>query len=216
MSELTPETVLSAYASGIFPMAESADADSIFWVDPQKRGIIPLDGFHVSRRLARDVKRDKFAVRVDTAFESVIANCAEPGAERGSTWINDTIIEAFTELFDLKVAHCVECWRGETLVGGLYGLSLGGVFFGESMFSVERDASKIALVHLVARLRHGGFNLLDTQFITDHLKTFGAVEISRASYHRELARAMTGDGDFYSLPAGTSGRDVMQLITQIS
>lgn len=216
MSELTPQTLLSAYASGIFPMAESAEADSIFWVDPEERGIIPLDKFHVSRRLARDVKREKFTLRIDTAFEAVISACAEPGAERGSTWINDAIIESYTDLFNLKVAHSVECWQGETLVGGLYGLSLGGAFFGESMFSIERDASKIALVHLVARLRYGGFRLLDTQFVTDHLKTFGAIEISRAAYHRALARAMSGDGDFYSLPAGTSGREVMQLITLTS
>lgn len=219
MSELTPETILSAYASGVFPMAESADADSVFWVDPQKRGIIPLDKFHVSRRLARDVKRDKFTVRVDTAFEAVITACAEPAepvSERGSTWINDTIIEIFTELFALKIAHCVECWHGETLVGGLYGLSLGGVFFGESMFSAQRDASKIALVHLVARLQSGGYKLLDTQFVTDHLKTFGATEISRAAYKRELARALTHEGDFYSLPVDVSGANVMQLITQTS
>lgn len=216
MSELTPETLLSAYASGFFPMAESAEADSVFWVDPEKRGIIPLDKFHVSRRLARDVKRDKFTVRIDTAFDAVITACAAPGAERGSTWINDAIIEAYTRLFDLKVAHSVECWQGEALVGGLYGLSLGGAFFGESMFSAERDASKIALVHLVARLRHGGFSLLDTQFVTDHLKTFGAIEISRSAYHRELENAMAGEGDFYSLPTETSGADVMQLITQTS
>jgi len=216
MSRLTLETVLSAYASGVFPMAESADADSVFWVDPQRRGIIPLDKFHLPKRLARDIRASKFEVRIDTAFEAVIEGCAEPGLNRGSTWINETIREIFTELFERNVAHSVECWQDGELVGGLYGISLGAAFFGESMFTRVRDASKIALTHLVARLIHGNYVLLDTQFVTEHLSRFGAVEISRAAYHRQLARAMSSQADFYSLPTDISGADVVQLVTHTS
>lgn len=216
MSQLTLETVLSAYASGIFPMAESADAESVFWVDPQRRGIIPLDEFHLPRRLARDVKADKYDVRVDTAFEAVMRGCAAPGLNRGSTWINETILEIFISLHERRIAHSVECWQDNELVGGLYGISLGAAFFGESMFTRARDASKIALTHLVARLIKGDYVLLDTQFVTEHLSKFGAVEISRTAYHRLLGRAMSREADFYSLPADASGADVVQLVTQTS
>jgi len=216
MSQLTLDTVLSAYASGVFPMAESADADSVFWVDPQRRGILPLDKFHLPRRLARDLRAEKFEVRIDTAFKEVMQGCAEPGINRGSTWINASILEIFTSLSDQKIAHSVECWQDDTLVGGLYGISLGAAFFGESMFTHVRDASKMALAHLVARLLHGGYTLLDTQFVTEHLSRFGAVEISRAAYHRLLGRAMSREADFYSLPADISGADVVQLVTQTS
>ena len=216
MSQLTPETVLDAYASGIFPMAKSAESDSVFWVNPQRRGILPLDKFHLPRRLARDLRAEKFEIRIDTAFEDVMRGCAEPNINRASTWINNSIIEIFTILFERSVAHSVECWLNEELVGGLYGIALGGAFFGESMFTRSRDASKIALAHLVARLIQGDYTLLDTQFVTEHLSRVGAIEISRAAYHRLLDRAMSSNADFYSLPTDTSGDDIVQLVTQTS
>ena len=187
---LTPDILLEAYAAGIFPMAESADDPELFWVDPNRRGIIPLDAFHVPRRLQRMLRRRGFAVRVDSAFAAVIRGCAEAGETRPSTWINDEIIRLYSALAARGAAHSVECWRGEELVGGLYGVSLGAAFFGESMFSRVTDASKVALVHLVARLKLGGYRLLDTQFVTPHLAQFGAIEISRARYHRLLADAL--------------------------
>ena len=216
MSQLTPETVLDAYASGIFPMAESAESDSVFWVNPQRRGILPLDKFHLPRRLARDLRAEKFEIRIDIAFEEVMRGCAEPNINRTSTWINNSIIEIFAILFERSVAHSVECWLNEELVGGLYGIALGGAFFGESMFTRSRDASKIALAHLVARLIQGDYTLLDTQFVTEHLSRVGAIEISRAAYHRLLDRAMSSNADFYSLPTDTSGDDIVQLVTQTS
>ena len=187
---LTPDILLEAYAAGIFPMAESADDPELFWVDPTRRGILPLDAFHVPRRLKRVLRRTGFAVRVDTAFAAVMRGCAEASETRPSTWINDEIIRLYTALFARGAAHSVECWHEGELVGGLYGVSLGAAFFGESMFSRVTDASKVALVHLVARLRAGGYRLLDTQFVTPHLAQFGAVEISRARYHRLLAEAL--------------------------
>jgi leucyl/phenylalanyl-tRNA--protein transferase len=187
---LTPDILLKAYAAGIFPMAESADDKELFWVDPERRGILPLDAFHVSRRLGRALRRGTFAVSADTAFAAVIRGCAEASETRPSTWINDEIVRLYTALFERGAAHSVECWRDGELVGGLYGVSLGAAFFGESMFSRVSDASKVALVHLVARLRQGGFRLLDTQFLTPHLAQFGVIEISRARYHRLLAEAL--------------------------
>jgi len=187
---LSPEILLRAYAAGIFPMAESADDPELFWVDPKRRGIIPLDAFHVPRRLRRIVRQNIFTIRCDTAFEAVMHGCAESSDKRPNTWINDEILELYTGLFERGAAHSVECWHDGELVGGLYGVSLGGAFFGESMFSRVTDASKVALVHLVARLRHGGYRLLDTQFLTPHLAQFGAVEITRARYHRLLAEAL--------------------------
>ena len=191
MLRLTPEILVRAYAAGIFPMAESADDPELFWVDPRRRGILPLDAFHVPRRLGRVVRRQIFEIRCDSAFEDVIRACAEASEKRPNTWINDEIVRLYAALFVRGAAHSVECWRDGRLVGGLYGVSLGAAFFGESMFSAETDASKVALVHLVARLRLGGFRLLDTQFLTPHLARFGGIEISRKHYHRLLAEALT-------------------------
>ncbi len=190
MIALTPELLLRAYAAGIFPMAEAADDPDVFWVDPEQRGILPLDGFHLPRRLARTLRRDIFEVRCDGAFEAVVRGCAEPMPDRPKTWINEEIVRLYAALHRLGFAHSVETWRDGELVGGLYGVALGAAFFGESMYSRVTDASKVALAHLVARLRLGGFRLLDTQFVTGHLQQFGAVEISRAQYHRRLTAAL--------------------------
>jgi leucyl/phenylalanyl-tRNA--protein transferase len=187
---VTPELVLRAYRAGLFPMAERRDADRLYWLDPDKRGIQPLDDFHLPRRLARTVLSATFDVRCNTAFEAVLAGCAEPTEDRPETWINPDIERLFGALHAMGHAHSVECWQGGVLVGGLYGVALGGAFFGESMFSRVRDASKVALVHLVARLRLGGFALLDTQFVTDHLARFGAIEVPRLDYRRLLAEAV--------------------------
>jgi leucyl/phenylalanyl-tRNA--protein transferase len=198
--DITPEVLLKAYACGIFPMAESADDHALYWIEPEQRGVIPLDRFHVSARLARTVRTDRYTVAVNRDFDAVIAGCAEPRPGRGRTWINDRIRNLYRKLYERGHCHSVEVYDGETLVGGLYGVSLARAFFGESMFHRARDASKVALVHLVARLRAGGFALLDTQFVTDHLKTFGALEISRRQYHKELEAALVGDADFAALP----------------
>ena len=187
---LTPEILLEAYAAGIFPMAETADDPELFWVDPNRRGILPLEAFHVPRRLRRVLRQGRFSVRADTAFAAVMRGCAAASETRPATWINDEIVRLYGALFERGAAHSVECWREGELVGGLYGVSLGAVFFGESMFSRVSDASKVALVDLVARLRHGGYRLLDTQFLTPHLARFGAIEVSRARYHRLLAEAL--------------------------
>jgi len=194
--QLTPELLLRAYAAGIFPMSESRDDPNIFWVDPQTRGVIPLDGFHVPRSLKRTVRRKPYRVTFDAAFGRVIAGCAGFAKGRPDTWINDEIRHAYTELHGLGFAHSVECWQDDVLVGGLYGVSLGGGFFGESMFSKAKDASKVALVHLVAQLRRGGFVLLDTQFVTGHLKQFGAEEIPARDYLKRLEAALGRQGVF--------------------
>lgn len=199
-SEITPDVLLRAYACGIFPMSESADDPTIFWVEPEQRGIIPLDGFRVSSRLARTVRSGTFRVTVNTAFKQTVAGCAAPQPGRDDTWINGRIRELYTSLHDIGHCHSVEAWLGDELVGGLYGVSLGRAFFGESMFHTARDASKVALVHLVARLIAGGFVLLDTQFVTDHLRSLGAVEIPRRRYRTLLDDAVTGQGDFFTLP----------------
>lgn len=190
MTEITPALVLRAYSMGIFPMAESKDADSVYWIDPDQRGIMPLDGFHVPRRLKRTVRQGRFEIRCDHDFEAVIAACAEACDGRPDTWINGEVRHLFRALHAMGVVHTVECWREGRLLGGLYGLALGGAFFGESMFSRERDASKVALVHLAARLVHGGFTLLDSQFLTDHLARFGAIEIPREEYRDMLDEAI--------------------------
>jgi leucyl/phenylalanyl-tRNA---protein transferase len=200
-SEITPEVLLRAYACGIFPMAESADDPTLFWVEPEMRGVIPLEGFRVAARLARTVRSDAFAVTVNTAFKEVIDGCAAPQPGREETWINKRIRDLYSGLHALGRAHSVEVWRDGDLVGGLYGVSLGRAFFGESMFHRARDASKVALVHLIARLTAGGFELLDTQYVTEHLKSFGAVEIPRRRYTALLDRAMKGPAaDFAKLP----------------
>src|SRR6201993_3465688 len=198
-AEITPEVLLRAYACGIFPMAESADDPTLFWVEPEMRGVIPLDGFRISSRLARTVRSDGFTVTVNTAFKAVISGCAAPLAGREDTWINKRIRDLYCGLHALGHGHSVEVWQDGDLVGGLYGVNLGRAFFGESMFHRARDASKVALVHLVARLRAGGFRLLDTQFVTDHLKTFGAIEVPRRQYHKLLEAALAGEGDFAAL-----------------
>jgi leucyl/phenylalanyl-tRNA--protein transferase len=199
--EITPEVLLKAYACGIFPMAESADDPAIYWIEPEQRGIIPLDGFHVPARLARTVRSDRFTVVADRDFEAVIEGCAEPAPGRTRTWINQRICRLYRGLYRIGHCHTVEVYDGEALVGGLYGVSLGCTFFGESMFHRVRDASKVALVHLVARLKAGGYKLLDAQFITDHLKTFGAVEVPRKQYHKLLAAGLSGEADFHALPS---------------
>lgn len=199
---ITPEILLRAYAGGVFPMAESADDPGLFWVEPEIRGVIPLDAFHLPGRLRRTVRSDRFEIRIDHAFEPVIAACAESRPDREETWINWRIRALFGELFALGYAHTVECWREDRLVGGLYGLSLGGAFFGESMFHRETDASKVALVHLVARLRRGGYRLLDAQFQTAHLAQFGTRELSREAYRILLEQAIDGDAQWWSWPAG--------------
>jgi leucyl/phenylalanyl-tRNA--protein transferase len=184
--ELSPELLLLAYAQGIFPMAEGRDDPEVFWVDPRRRGIVPLDGFHVSRSLARTLRRGAFRVSFDRDFGGVVAGCAE----REETWISGPIAALYAQLHDRGRAHSVEVWDGEMLAGGVYGVTLGAAFFGESMFSRRTDASKVALFHLIGRLRAGGFTLFDTQFLTPHLASLGAVEVSRATYRRMLAEAL--------------------------
>jgi leucyl/phenylalanyl-tRNA--protein transferase len=187
---LTPEILLKAYQAGIFPMAESADDPELFWVDPERRGILPLDGFHLSRRLRRVVRQNRFDVRVDSDFPATMTGCAEATEKRPNTWINAEIVRLYTALFERGAVHSVESWRDGALVGGLYGVSIGAAFFGESMFSRATDARKVALVHLVSLLRQGGYRLLDMQFLTAHLAQFGAVEVPRATYRRLLAKAL--------------------------
>jgi len=194
--EITPEVLLKAYACGIFPMAESADDPGLYWIEPERRGVLPLEGFHVPRRLARVVRQDRFEIRVDSDFEGVLDGCAAPAPGRQRTWINGRIRQLYTNLHSMGRAHSVEAWLDGSLAGGLYGVRLAGAFFGESMFSRVRDASKVALVHLAARLKRGGFSLLDTQFITDHLAQFGATEISRREYQARLDAALRIGGDF--------------------
>jgi leucyl/phenylalanyl-tRNA---protein transferase len=210
------DDLIDCYRRGVFPMADARHDRRVFLVDPAKRGVIPLDRFRVSRRLARTVRADRFEVRVDTAFSAVVAHCAAPRAGRMETWINEPIQAMCDALFERGVAHSIEAWREGRLVGGLYGLRLGGAFFGESMFSTERDASKVALTHLVARLRVGGFRLLDTQFQTDHLSGFGAEEISRADYAARLAQALAAQADFRRIDPYAGGAAAMQVISQAS
>jgi len=212
---VTPEILLKAYAAGIFPMAEDADDPSLFWVEPRERGIIPLDAFHVPKRLARTIRSDEFEVLIDQDFDAVIAGCAAPATDREKTWINRRIRDLYGQLFDAGFCHTVEVYRDGRLVGGLYGVRLKGAFFGESMFHKERDASKVALVHLVARLKRGGFTLLDTQFVTPHLAQFGAIEIPRRSYKQMLRLAMEHDGDWNVWPRSRnpSGGEVLAVLT---
>jgi leucyl/phenylalanyl-tRNA---protein transferase len=212
--EITPEVLLKAYACGIFPMAENADDPGLFWMEPEQRGIIPLNGFHVSSRLARTVRTTPLTVLVDRDFDAVIDGCAEPAPDRDKTWINTRIRTMYRGLFDIGHCHTVEVYDGANLVGGLYGVSLGRAFFGESMFHRVTDASKIALVHLVARLRAGGFRLCDTQYVTPHLQTFGAVDVPKKRYHKMLDEALQGDADFTALPVDRpiSGDEALALL----
>jgi leucyl/phenylalanyl-tRNA--protein transferase len=208
------DELVDCYRRGVFPMADSREDDRVFLIDPQRRGVIPLDGFHVSARLARTVRSGRFAVTVDQDFTAVVEACAESTAVRRETWINHPIQHLYERLHRTGRAHSVECRLDGALVGGLYGVSLGGAFFGESMFSRARDASKVALVHLVGRLIVGGYRLLDTQFMTDHLATFGAVEVSRVAYRRRLEAALEAPADFYRF-AG-AGPEALQAISQAS
>ena len=210
--ELTPELVLRAYGAGVFPMAEGASSQDIYWVDPRKRGILPLNGFHLPRSLRKRLLRQNYRVRIDTAFAEVMDACAD----REETWINPQIRDLFQQLHHMGYAHSIEVWQDDALVGGLYGLRLGAAFFGESMFSRARDGSKIALAWLIARLRAGRFTLLDTQFTTPHLESLGARLVPRGHYHELLERALMRRGDIYSLTVDTSASEVVQLITQRS
>jgi len=197
--DITPEVLLKAYACGIFPMAESAEDPALYWIEPERRGIIPLDRFHVPNRLARTVRSDRFTVAVDRDFDAVLDGCSQPMPVRTRTWINARIRNLYRRLHERGDCHTVEVYEGGELVGGLYGVSLGRAFFGESMFHRARDASKVALVHLVARLKAGRYRLLDTQFVTEHLRIFGAIEVSRPAYHKLLDAALVGEGDFGAL-----------------
>lgn len=216
MNDSTIEDLILCYRRGVFPMADARDDDRVFLVDPELRGVIPLDRMHVPRRLARTVRADPFEVRIDTAFSRVVSLCAEARPDRRETWINGPIEAMYAELFLRGLAHSVECWRDEVLVGGLYGVSLGSAFFGESMFSRATDASKVALVHLAARLRIGGYLLLDAQFMTEHLAQFGAEEIPRPAYRALLSEALSVQADFYRAPPGLAGAGVLQAISQTS
>ena len=212
--EITPEVLLKAYACGIFPMAESAEDPALYWIEPERRGIIPLERFHVPARLARTVRANRYTVHINRDFDAVIDGCAEPKIGRSRTWINTRIRTLYRRLHGRGHCHSVEVYDGDNLVGGLYGVSLGRVFFGESMFHRARDASKVALVHLVARLKAGGYRLLDTQFVTDHLKIFGAVEVTRRAYHKLLEEALVGEADFGALPLGhpVRGEDALRIL----
>jgi leucyl/phenylalanyl-tRNA--protein transferase len=211
MPDLTPELLLKGYSMGIFPMAEHRDDPDLFWVDPRLRGVFPIDGFHISRSLARVMRRTHFTVTIDTAFADVVRGCAD----RDDTWINAEIFALYQALFDRGVAHSLEVWDGDELVGGVYGVTLGAAFFGESMFSRRDNASKIALACLIDRLKRGGFKLFDTQFLTPHLASLGAIEITRDAYHQQLEVAQHLIADFVS-PAPASPQEVVQRMTQMS
>lgn len=210
--EITPQVLLKAYACGIFPMAEAADDPALYWIEPQARGVLPLEAVHVGKRLARTVRQDRFEVRIDTDFFGVIDGCGAARAGRETTWINDKIRKLYFDLYDLGHCHTVETWHEGKLVGGLYGVALGAAFFGESMFSYETDASKVALVHLAGRLIAGGFTLLDCQFVTEHLRQFGTIEIDRGEFHRRLDQALATQADFNALPKVTGGAEVLHLL----
>jgi leucyl/phenylalanyl-tRNA--protein transferase len=213
-STITPQILLRAYAAGIFPMAESAEDNALYWVEPERRGVLPLDRFHISQSLRKQIRRQTFTVRVDSSFDQVIGACAARGPSRASTWINGRIRTLYTQLYKMGCCHSIEAWRDGALVGGLYGVRLGGAFFGESMFSRETDASKVALVHLVARLNAGGFRLLDAQFVTDHLRQFGAIEVPRDDYHRLLDEAIGADGDVFAFTGDDDPEAVLAAAQQ--
>ncbi|MBX2806775.1 MAG: leucyl/phenylalanyl-tRNA--protein transferase [Hyphomicrobiales bacterium] len=215
-AEITPNTLLNAYACGIFPMAESADDPALYWIEPDARGIIPLNMIRIPKRLARTIRQQKFEIRIDSDFEGVIEGCAAPMLGRDSTWINEPIMALYADLFDMGYCHTVETWLDGRLVGGLYGVHLKGAFFGESMFSTERDASKVALVYLAARLIYGKFSLLDTQFVTAHLRQFGAIEISRREFQGHLHKALEIQGNFRELPVDYPSVGILQVVSQTS
>jgi leucyl/phenylalanyl-tRNA--protein transferase len=212
--EITPQVLLKAYTCGIFPMAESADDPALYWIEPQQRGILLLDRVHIPKRLARSIRQGLYDIRIDSDFDGVIDGCAASRAGRRTTWINRKIRALYRDLFDAGYCHTVETWAGGRMVGGLYGVALNGAYFGESMFSTARDASKVALVYLCARLIHGGFSLLDTQFVTEHLKQFGTVEIDRTEFHTLLEKALAHEASFHALPADASPHWVLDIIQQ--
>jgi len=216
MAVLSPDTLLRAYSIGLFPMAERRDDNTLYWIDPEKRGIIPLDGFKFSKRLRRTIRQGRIEISCDTCFKDVIRACAEPAPDRDETWINDEIVEIYSELHQMGRAHSVEAWCNGDLVGGLYGVSLGGAYFGESMFSRVPDASKIALVHLVARLKKGGFRLLDIQFVTAHLAKFGAMEIHRGGYRQLLSDALDHQAIFHRELSPSELEEFLQSTAQTS
>ncbi len=215
-SRLTTDLLLQAYRIGYFPMAEDRFAREVFWVRPDIRGIIPLDGFHIPKSLKKTVRREPYRITIDRAFDAVMEGCAMPQSHRWQTWINAQILDAYQSLHRQGHAHSIEAWDGDQLVGGLYGVSIGGAFFGESMFSTATDASKICLVYLLARLRVGGYRLLDTQFQNDHLKQFGTREIKADAYQTLLQDALSVDADYSSLSSDASGSTILQSITQTS
>ena len=210
--EITPQVLLKAYACGIFPMAESADDPALYWIEPQHRGVLPLDGVHVPRRLAKTIRAGVYEVRINSDFDAVIEGCAASRPGRRSTWINGCIRNLYGTLFREGHCHTVETWANGRMVGGLYGVALGSAFFGESMFSVERDASKVALVYLAARLIRGRFTLLDTQFVTEHLRQFGTVELDKTAFHAELERAVTRKANFHALPVDTPPDAIVEIV----
>jgi len=212
----TVDDLIDCYRRGVFPMSDTAGDDTVYLVDPERRGVLPLDSLHIPRRLARTVRSDRFQVRIDTAFEAVLDACAEARPNRPETWISRPIKILYMELYLRGLAHSVETWRDGELAGGLYGVSLGAAFFGESMVSFARDASKVALVHLVGRLRAGRYRLLDAQFMTEHLSQFGGATISRAEYRKRLGEALPREADFFRLAAYADGNSVLQAISQAS
>ena len=215
--DITADVLLKAYSCGIFPMAESAEDDELFWIEPKHRGIIPLDQVHVPKRLARTIRSEKFKVKIDQDFQGVMQGCADPRPDRPSTWINNRIKELYYELFENGHCHTVEVYHDDKLVGGLYGVELNAAFFGESMFSYMPDASKVALIYLIARLKHAEFTLLDTQFVTDHLANFGAIEVSREEFQRRLERTrVRRRRDFGDLDTETPATGILQLVNQTS
>jgi len=216
MLEITPELLLQAYRIGVFPMGERRDDPKLYWLDPRLRAVLPLDGFHLPRRLSRTVRADRFQVTADTSFRDVMRACAEPRPGHPESWINDPILDLYGTLYLRGHAHSIECRRDGKLAGGLYGVQVGAAFFGESMFSRERDASKVALVHLVARLIRGGFRLLDCQFMTEHLRSFGAVEISREEFRVQLAGAVDLPATFQRDLGGEDPCAIVQASTRTS
>jgi len=213
LSGLDPQVLLKAYAVGVFPMADRHDSPDVYWVEPRRRGILPLANFHLSRSLAKTLRQNRFELTANRAFADVMRACAEPGPARGDTWINPAIIEGYSALHTRGHAHSLEAWAGGELVGGLYGVELGGAFFGESMFSRVTDASKCALAHLIARLRAGSYLLLDTQFLTTHLARFGAIEIGRDPYRALLAEAISRRADFFAFDAVAAGTSAAATVS---
>lgn len=210
--EITPQVLLKAYSCGIFPMAESAEDTALYWIEPQSRGVLPLDAVHVPRRLAKTIRSGVYQVRINTDFHGVIDGCAASRPGRRSTWINSRIRQLYGALYRQGHCHTVETWLDGRLVGGLYGVALGKAFFGESMFSTERDASKLALVYLVARLIHGGFTLLDTQFVTEHLRQFGTIDLEKDAFHKELSLAIAGRANYLALPEDTPPEEILAIV----